>query len=219
MTNEIETGERVAVACPSCSPGAETVHEVLRPGGQATVRCSECGHVHKTRIEREREVDLEVIVSQDGDSRRESVETPAGQTVSVGDEFVLETEEAIHLVRVTSVELEGDRRVESAPAEEARAVWTRAVDNVSVNVTVHPNDGRRDKSRSVTTYVPGDHEFTVGEEERAEDEEFRIVGIHLRDDVSGYHHTKLDHDGDTVPAKDVKRLYGEDVSSSAWSAW
>ena len=46
-----ETAERAAVACPSCSPDLETVHEVLTTGGgRATVRCTECGHTHKRQL-------------------------------------------------------------------------------------------------------------------------------------------------------------------------
>ena len=90
-----EQHERVAAVCPSCSPDAETVHEVLKPGGQATVRCTECSHVHKTTIEREREVPLDVVVSQDGESFPATVDAPAEEQIAVGEEFIVDTEEAI----------------------------------------------------------------------------------------------------------------------------
>ncbi|MFC7009318.1 HVO_0476 family zinc finger protein [Halalkalicoccus salilacus] len=213
-----DTATQVAVTCPSCSPDAETVHEVLKPDQQATVRCTECGHTHKTRIESERTVETDVIVSQEGESFAATVDVPVDEQVGVGEEFVLETDEAIMLVRITSIELGGDRRVERARGEELGTLWTRAVDNVEVNTTIHPSE-KRDESRSVKLQVPGDHEFTVGESEELAGEEFTVVGIHVEDDAAGYERSKLDFDGDTVPAKDVKRLYGEDESSSAWSAW
>jgi uncharacterized Zn finger protein len=209
---------QVAVTCPSCSPEAETVHEVLKPDEQATVRCTECGHTHKTRIESERTVEADVIVSQEGESFAATVDVPADEQVAVGEEFVLETDEAIMLVRITSIELGGDRRVERAHGEELGTLWTRAVDNVEVNATIHPSD-KRDESRSVKLQVPGDHEFIVGVREEHGDEEFTVTGIHVENDADGYERTKLDFDGDSVPAKDVKRLYAEDESSSAWSAW
>jgi uncharacterized Zn finger protein len=214
-----EPTERVAVACPACSPDAETAHEVLKPGGQATVRCTECGHVHKTEIRREREVTLDVVVSQGGESYATTVDAPADETISEGDEFIVETPEAIQQVRVTSLDLGGEKRVDAATAEDAGTVWTRVVDNVSVNVTVHPSDGRRDESRSLTLHVPGDYEFTVGETESFGDEEFVIEGVHVRGDAPSYRFDKLDHDGDTVFAKDAKRVYGRDETTSAWSAW
>ncbi|MDL5362011.1 HVO_0476 family zinc finger protein [Halalkalicoccus sp. NIPERK01] len=212
------TASQVALVCPSCSPDEETVHEVLKPGGQATVRCTACGHTHKTRIEEETEADLDVIVSQDDESFSASAEVPEHEELAVGEEFVLDTEEAILLVRITSIELDEDRRVESAYGEEIRTLWTRAVDNVSVNLTVHPNENR-EESRSVKLGVPGDHEFTVGEREEMAGEEFVVTGIHVKRDATGYDRDKFDFDGDSVPAKDVKRLYGEDDSPTAWSAW
>ena len=216
-----EPAERIAVACPACAPDGETVHEVLKPGGQATVRCTECGHVHKTTIEREREVTLDTVVSQGGESYTTTVDAPAGEELVEGDEFIVETPEAIQQVRVTSLDVGGDRRVESAAAGDVSTVWTRVVDNVSVNVTVHPgeDDGREDESRSLTLHVPGDYEFTVGETESFGDEEFSIEGVHVRDDAPEYRFDKLDHDGDTVFAKDAKRVYGRDETTSAWSAW
>ena len=214
-----ESTERVAVACPACSPEAETVHETLKPGGQATVRCTECGHVHKTELPSEREVTLDVVVSQGGESFAATIDAPADETIEEGDEFIVETPEAIQQVRVTSLDLGGEKRVASAAADDVGTVWTRVVDNVSVNVTVHPSDGRRDESRSLTLHVPGDYEFTVGETESFGDEEFVIAGVHVRDDAPAYRFDKMDHEGDTVFAKDAKRVYGRDETTSAWSAW
>ena len=214
-----EAAERVAATCPSCSPDADTVHEVLKPAGQATVRCTDCGHVHKTSIEEPETVTRDVIVSQGGESFTATVETEADQSVEVGEEFVLETEEAILVVRVTSLELPENRRVEQAVARDVETFWTRAVDNVSVNVTLHPKDGKADQTRSITLQLPGDEEFEVGETVNYGDEEFTVEGIQVRTDVADYEFTKFDHEGDTVPAKDVKRVYARDESSTAWSAW
>jgi uncharacterized Zn finger protein len=214
-----EAGDRVALACPSCSADEPTVHEVLKPGGQVTVRCTACGHVHKERYDPPREVDVDVVVSQAGESLTTTVEAPADESVAVGEEFVVDTSEAIMQVRITAVELDGDRRVDEARIADVGTLWTRAVDNVSVNVTVHPNDGRNDASRSVSVSVPGDHEFVVGETASFGDEEFEITGIQVRGDAPDYRFEKLDHDGDAVFAKDTKRVYGRDVTSAAWSAW
>jgi uncharacterized Zn finger protein len=214
-----EAAERVGAICPSCSPDAETVHEVLKPGGQATVRCTDCGHVHKTTIEEPETVTRDVIVSQDGESFSATVETEADERVEVGEEFVLDTEEAILVVRITSLELPENRRVEEALARDVETFWTRAVDNVGVNVTLHPKDGRADETRSFKLQLPGDEEFTVGETVEYGDEEFTVEGIHVRADVADYEFSKFDHEGDRVPAKDVKRVYARDESSTAWSAW
>ncbi|MFC6826668.1 HVO_0476 family zinc finger protein [Halopelagius fulvigenes] len=211
--------DRVAVACPSCSPEEPTVHEVLKPGGHATVRCTECSHVHKVRIEEEREVQRDVIVSQDRESFKTTVDAPAEETIAVGEEFIVDTEEAIMLVRITGIEVGPEQRTESAEVEDVTTIWTRAVDNVSVNVTVNPKDGKHDKTRSFKVHVPGDYEFVVGETEEFGDEKFTVKALHVREDAPEYRHGKLDHDGDMVYAKDLNRLYGRDETSTAWSAW
>ncbi|ELY64917.1 HVO_0476 family zinc finger protein [Natrinema versiforme] len=215
-----EIPDRVPTPCPSCSPDLETVHEVLTEGGGTlTVRCSECSHVHKVQPDRESEVTLDVVVSQGGESFTANVTTPEGEMIEVGDEFILETEEVLSTVRVTSVELDGQKRVEEAPADEIETVWTREVDNVGVNVTVHPQDGSKDDSRSITVHVPGDYEFEVGAVESFGDDEFEIDAFVVRGDADGYRRDRFDVEGDTAFAKDVKRVYAYDEQSSAWSAW
>jgi uncharacterized Zn finger protein len=213
-----DTTQRVAISCPACSPATETAHEVLSEGGDATVRCMECSHVHKEELTTEETVHRDVIVSQDGESFSATVEVPAEETLSVGEEFLLETDEAVMTVRITSLELD-QGRTENAEAGEIETIWTRAVGNVSVNVTAHPKSGAHDETRGIDLHVPGDYEFVVGEKDELSDEEFTVEGILIRDDAHGYEHEKLDYDGDTAVAKDVKRLYVRDESTTAWSAW
>src|SRR6056297_1613095 len=77
-----DTPDRVPTPCPSCSPDLETVHEVLTAGGGTlTVRCSECSHVHKIQPDTEREVTLDVVVSQGGESFTANVTAPEDETV------------------------------------------------------------------------------------------------------------------------------------------
>lgn len=212
--------ERVAVACPSCSPSGATGHEVLATGGgRVTVRCTECGHVHKTPVPDEAVVERRVVVSQKGESFSATVEAPRDESVAVGEEFVLDTEEALMAVRITDLEVAPDRRVEASTVGEVTTFWTRAVDNVYVDVTLHPPNGSRDETKSIEIGVPGDHEFVVGETETMGGETFTIEGIHVRDDAHGYPVQKLDRSGDSVLAKDLKRLYARDESTVAWSAW
>jgi len=178
----------------------------------------ECSHVHKKELTTEETVHRDVVVSQDGESFPATVEAPAEEMLSVGEEFLLETDEAIMTVRITSLERD-QGRTEEAPAEKVRTIWTRAVGNVSVNVTAHPKSGSHDETRGIELHVPGDYEFVVGEKDELSDEEFTVEGILIRDDAHGYEHDKLDYDGDSAVAKDVKRLYVRDESTTAWSAW
>lgn len=213
-----ETVERVTLICAACSPEAETVHEVLKPDGLATVRCTECGHVHKEQLPEARTVKRTVIVSQGEESFPASVEAPATETLAVGEEFLLETEEAIMTVRITSLELT-EGRTDKESAEDVETIWTRAVGNVSVNVTAHPKSGEHDKTHSFALQVPGDYEFVVDDTDELGGEEFTVEGIYLREDATGYEFEKLDYTGDTAVAKDIKRLYVRDESTTAWSAW
>jgi len=214
-----ETTERAAVACPSCSPDLETVHEVLTTGGgDATVRCTECGHTHKRQLATPTEFERDVVVSQDGESFTATADVPEDEYLAVGEEFLLDTEEAIMTVRITSLEV-GDKRVEEASAEDVDTIWTRAVGNVTVDATIHPKGGAHDETRSETFQVPGDYEFVVGATDDLGGEEFTVEGIHIRSDAVGYDFDKLDHQGDSAFAKDINRLYVRDETSSAWSMW
>ena len=214
-----DTHDRATVGCPGC--GDQTAHEVLRPGGQATVRCTDCGHTHKTTVERPERVEREVVISQAGDSTAATRAFEADETVAVGDEFVVDTPEAIMQVRVTAVETGPEQRTASATAGDAATVWSRAVDNVGVPLTVHPKegDGRASETESHRVRVPGDHEFVVGDEVDLGDERAEVVGLQLRDDAPEYRHEKLDHEGDMAYARDLKRVYARDTRSSAWSVW
>jgi uncharacterized Zn finger protein len=216
--SDVTSGERIGLPCPACSPDIETVHEILKPGGHVTVRCTDCDHVHKEQLPEEETLERSVVVSQDGDSFTAEVEVPAEEELSVGEEFLLETEEAVVTARITSLET-ADGREDEAAAEDVETIWSRAVGNVSVNVTMHPKDGTHDETESFKLQVPGDFEFVVGDTEQFGDEEFTVEGIHVRDDAHGYEHEKLDFDGDMVLAKDINRLYVRDESTTAWSAW
>jgi len=217
-----DQAERVAVACPGCSPEEPTVHEVISSGGGLfTVKCSECGHVHKEEPPRQETVERTVVVSQEGESTTATLDMPADESVSVGEEFVVDTEEAILGVCVTAIEVGPERRVESATPREIETIWTRAVDNVTVDVTLHPKDGRgrRDETRSLEVPVPGDEAFVVGESRTFGEERFTVEGLVVRKDAAGYPNRKLDRRADSVPAKDLARVYARDESSDAWSAW
>ena len=214
-----ESGDRVSLVCPSCSPDAETVHEVLRPGGQATVRCIDCEHTHKTPIPETETAEVTIVVSQEGESFTTEMTVPAADGIETGEEFVVDTDDALMQVRITGIELGPENRVEEADITDVETLWTRAVDNVAVPVTLHPKDGDADQTRSLRVNVPGDYEFTVDETVEFGEEEFTIEGLQIREDAPEYRHEKLDHPGDLAYAKDLKRVYARDETLTAWSAW
>lgn len=218
--SDVDVPDRVAVPCPGCSPDIETAHEVLASGGgYATVRCTECQQVHKEQLPEAKRVERSVVVSQDGESLTTTVEAPKGETIARGEEFVLETAEAIMEVRITDLQLGAEERTPRAEVADVETIWTRAVDNVAVRTTINPDEGSQTETRSVKLHVPGTHEFTVGEREEHGETAFAVSAIRIREDAVGYDFRTLDHEGDTAAAKDVDRLYGTDESEAAWSAW
>lgn len=216
---ELAVGDAVAVACPACGDGTPARHEVVKPGVPATVRCRQCEHVHKARIEGPPTLTLRVIVSMDAESVKTTAEVPKSERLAVGEEFVVDTPEGLLGVRITSLE-RADRRTEAAPATEIETIWTRAVDNVLVNTTIHPADGDREATRSEKLPLPGDESVTVGEDLTVAEEILTIEGIRLREDARGYPTDQLDRAGDTAPAKDIDRLYAREAGGGAWrSPW
>ena len=216
-----DIGDRVGLPCPSCSTDEPTVHEVLKPGGQATVRCTACDHTHKAAITETETVTLDVVVSQDGESFATETDVPVDTRLAEGEEFAVDSPEALMQVRITGIEVGPEERIPAADVEAIETLWSRAVDNVGVDVTLHPKEGTGggDGTRSLRVDVPGDYEFEVGDVVTFGDEEFTVEGLVIREDAPEYRHGKLDRDGDMAYAKDLTRVYGRDETLSAWSAW
>lgn len=218
--SSLESGDQVAVGCPACSPDSEELHEVLKPDGDTTVRCRSCGHVHKVTIEESSREETRVVVSSGGDSIRTTAMVPTDEVLAVGEEFVADTEDGLMGVRITSLEGHDGERVESAEGADVSTIWTRAVDNLGVPVTIHPADGRREGTVSETYYLPGDEPITVGDSMPLSDDTVRVERILLRDDVIHDGVDKLEHTGDEAVAKDVKRVFGRRIGEDTWrSPW
>jgi uncharacterized Zn finger protein len=209
---------RVALACPSCSPDEPTAHEVLKQADPATVRCGECGHVHKQSLPEDESIERQVVVSQSGDSFSARHSGDPDEQFEVGQEFLLDAPEALMQVRVTSIETD-EGRVEEARFEDVGTLWTRAVGNVTVNVTVNPKDGKREETRSVALQVPGDEQFMIDETVEYGDEKFTVTSFVVRDGIDRYDREQYHYTGDAALAKDLKRVYARDEKTTAWSAW
>lgn len=215
-----DPGDQVAATCPACSPNRDTAHEILSGGGTATVRCRACGHVRATSVGgKSTRRDVRTVISQDGESVSTTHPVPNGATLAVGDEFVVETDEASFAVEITSLEGPDGDRHERLPAGEVATIWTRDVGNVAVDVTVHPPEQADERSRSSTLLVPGDRAFEVGDEETVDGEPVRVHGILKRGATDGPEPRKLDRPGDRVPARDVARLYVRSLRHVPRSPW
>ncbi|MGV8174986.1 MAG: HVO_0476 family zinc finger protein [Methanothrix sp.] len=182
------------IFCPVC--GVDTDHSLIKSGQENLVRCEECGEVHSVQVERERLVNLKVIVSSDRKSEPYFIKLPARELLTVGDDLLVD-DPAKDVVMTQIASLEADRRVESAPASAVKTVWARATDRVPVKISVY----RSGRSRPVKIIVAGDELFSVGQARRAEGLHFEIVKMKLRGE--GF--------AEEAEAKDIQRIWGREI--------
>jgi uncharacterized Zn finger protein len=182
------------IFCPTC--GANTEHALIKSGQENLVRCIDCETVHSVQKERERLVDLKVIVSKDEISKPYFIRIPAREILRVGDELLVDDATA-DVVMTQIASLETDRRVNSAPAENVKTVWARATDEVPLKISVFRNG----MSHSLKIKVQGDETLEVGEVRQVEGNKFRIVKIKLRGE--GF--------VDIAEAKDIVRVWGREL--------
>lgn len=214
-----EPTRQVALSCPACSTVGQTPHDVLRTNGAATVRCRECEHVHTAQLDTNAGTrTVRTIVSQSGESRKTTIEVPNDAVFAIGQEFVVDTDDAVFSVEIRRIEGQDGADHERLPAEETATVWTRDIGNVAVDVTIHPA-GDEATSRSTVLHVPGDRSIEIGESLEIDGESVRITGIHLREGAAGEAGRKLDERGETAPAKDVNRLYVQATDRPPRSGW
>jgi uncharacterized Zn finger protein len=162
--------------CPECGEGP---HRVLRGRAsaktlEATVRCVSCGQVRKERIPVAEPVDVPLIISWKGQSRRAKLTMDSGERVAVGQDLYLDDERLV----VTALESSG-RRVPSAKAGEVDTMWTKRFHEVTVKVAVRI--GGRTVHHEVT--ADPDEEFSVGdimEVKRGKAVVFKILTVENR---------------------------------------
>ncbi|MDY6964744.1 MAG: HVO_0476 family zinc finger protein [Halobacteriota archaeon] len=187
--------------CPACS--SENKHFIIKEDPNALARCVNCGTVHPITIENPGSITVRVVVSLGNISFRREIELISGDIVAVGDEYIVEDEEDVNSIEVTSVELKNGKRVDNARAEDIETIWSRLIDYLLINVSLH----HKRKTESIKIKAPGDHVFTVGEREDIGSIGFYITAIKTRDGRT------LKRAGDFVPAKGVKRIYAK---KSTW---
>lgn len=147
---------------------------------------------------KEKKVPVRVIVSIGEKSLR--IRTLLSGVITVGDELVMddETSGEAYPVHISSIEV-GDKRKESAQADEIKTIWARAIDEVVVKIAI----SQRETTESIEMKVPGDREFIIGEKIKADNRELKIIRIKIRD--SGFKSKK----GVAIKASDIKRIYAE----------
>jgi uncharacterized Zn finger protein len=184
----------ISVWCPVCEEIRD--HEILKEGPEPLVRCAVCGHVHRIPQEIERSIVVKTIVSAGEASRVCATELEKGEIYRIGDTVVAECGEEVQSVEISGIETE-ERRVDQGKGSEIKTLWTRAIREVTVKVSLHEGQS----TTPLYLNARGIEEFEVGHEYIAGKRRFRISHIKLRDDRF------LRRDGQTAQAKDIKRIY------------
>jgi uncharacterized Zn finger protein len=182
------------IFCPTC--GEDTDHALIKSGQENLVRCENCGTVQSVQKEKERLVNLRVIVNKDRRSQPYFVKIPAQDMLHVGDELLVDdASQDVVMTEITS--LETDRRVEGAVAENVVTIWARATDEVPLKISVYRNG----LTHPLKITVPGDEVIEVGETRVVEGFRFNVVKIKLR--AEGF--------ADVAEAKDIVRVWGREI--------
>lgn len=187
--------------CPSCEEHA--VHEVLKgklgkkqETLEATVKCQECGHTYSTVVREPEVINVPIIVSALGSSKKEQIDLEAGEMISINDELFLgET----HLL-VTALECDG-RRVEHCAVENIDTIWAKKFDKVVVKISINKH------TRTIPTQIEAmpDEEFYVGDLMTVGKENVVIHNIKSKEGV-------VRRGG--VPARDIVRIYTKAVRTT-----
>ena len=160
------------------------------------MRCADCGTTHAIQKERERLANVRVIVNRDGTAQSYNVNFPAQEELRVGGELLVDDRtKDIVLTEITS--LETDRRVESATARAVKTIWARAIDDVTLKVSVYNNG----VTRPLSTQASGKDVFERGEVLEIDGIRFQVVKIKLRGE--GF--------ADRAEAKDIVRVWGREL--------
>lgn len=160
------------------------------------MRCADCGTTHAVQKERERLANVRVIVNRDGAAQSYNVNFPAQEELRVGGELLVDDQtKDVVLTEITS--LETDRRVERATAGAVKTIWARAIDDVTLKVSVYNNG----VTRPLSTQASGKDVFERGEVLEIDGIRFQVVKIKLRGE--GF--------ADRAEAKDIVRVWGREL--------
>ena len=185
--------------CPEC--GSDDVEVIRERGRELTLRCNECGAVWHVTLPKLVKVPL--IVSKHEVSFKGEAELPEGEEIRVGDIVETENDE----VRITGIELEGDKRVNRAKVGEIKTLWGESLTYPKViKVSVYMPKGL---TQSFRVKVSRDEEFAVGEVVEVGGYTFKIEKI--KTERKMLHHGKAKADeivalmGHSIPRARARR--------------
>ena len=145
--------------CENCG---EVLHRVIKGklSGkrdivfQGVVKCQTCGRISDVTIRESKPVNIPVIVSWMGESRRIAAEIGPDVLLSVGEQLALAPGKA----DITAIESEG-RRVMESYARHIETIWAKRADMVRVKVTLL----KYGRGQSKEMFVAPEREFCIGD--------------------------------------------------------
>ena len=139
--------------CPEC--GSENVEIIKERGREVTLRCLDCGNVWMVTLPKLLKIPL--IVSKHERSFKAEAELPEDEEIKVGDIVEIEDDE----VRITGIELEGNKRVSKAKVSEVKTLWGESLKYPKIiGVSIYLPKG---VTQSFKVQVDRGEEFVVGE--------------------------------------------------------
>ncbi|NJE13543.1 HVO_0476 family zinc finger protein [Thermococcus sp. LS2] len=153
--------------CPEC--GSENVEVIKERGREITLKCLDCGNVWILTLPKL--VKIPLIVSKHERSFKAEAELPEDEEIKVGDIVEIENDE----VRITGIELEGNRRVNKAKLSEVKTLWGESLRYPKIiGVSIYLPKGI---TQSFKVQVDRDEEFVVGEVLEVEGYTFKVEKI------------------------------------------
>lgn len=175
--------QQLELECEGC--GEPTLHDVLKAQTsqkrgfhfQGTVRCGECGATRHAEIREAPPLELELRLSEGGETVRDKLLAEPGDRLQVGELLA----HARGPLEVTALELgarrgtASTRRVEQAEARERPIVWARLVTTVRVRFAVHTGH----ETLSLKQELPPETELAVEMVMQLEGRAAVIEALHL----------------------------------------
>ena len=157
------------------------------------VECEECKHIHRAVLTEEKDIEVPVVISDQGKSKKQTISMQPDVHLNVGEELMVDDLSVI----ITGIELDS-KRVKAADASEITTLWCKRFDKVKLHISIH--SGSRTLSRSI--FAVPDEEFYIGDIIKSGPDQIAIHKIKT--------HGKVIKDGGTI-ARDIVRLYGRFV--------
>ena len=123
MRRKRERGENMA--CPVCGSEDAIILKNKEINAKAKeireflLKCEDCGSVYKERISQDNPKPYRLIISEHEDTHKIFIDLFPEEELAVGDFLLSE----LGKVKITSLELEGEKRVKKAIAKDVKTIW------------------------------------------------------------------------------------------------